>query len=251
MPADYDALAWFYDRYWRTRYHEAATIALTRLLYDYIPAGSRVLDLCCGTGHLLGELVNRGYRVTGLDRSREMLRTARQSHVDVPLICADARNYALSGFDAAISTFDSLNHLLTIDALTDAFRCTHHALRPGGLFVFDINTEEAYAREWGKSAAIVDEDAAVFIRGDYDSHTRIGRTLITAFRSNGNGDSHSTCRWHRADIELHQRCYACEEVLTALHAAGFRDSDMTSIAASDAGMTGDIAVGRRFFRAAS
>ncbi len=247
MLAEYDALAWFYDRYWRTRYHEAATIALTRLLYDHIPAGSRVLDLCCGTGHLLGELVNRGYRVIGLDRSREMLRTARQSHAAVPLICADARNYALSGFDAAVSTFDSLNHLLTVDALTDAFRCTHHALRPGGLFVFDINTEDAYAREWGKSAAIVDEDAAVFIRGDYDDHARIGRTLITAFRPNGNCDS----AWHRTDIELHQRCYTCEEVETALHTAGFRNSNITTITASDAGMTGDIAIGRRFFRAAS
>ncbi len=250
MPADYDALAWFYDRYWRTRYHEAATIALARLLYDHVPAGSRVLDLCCGTGHLLGELVNRGYRVTGLDRSREMLRTARQSHgAAVSLICADARNYALSGFDAAVSTFDSLNHLLSVDALTDAFRCTHHALRPGGLFVFDINTDEAYAREWGKSAAIVDEDAAVFIRGDYDDSARIGRTLITAFRSNGHGAS--TSAWHRADIELHQRCYTCEEVETALRTAGFRDSDITTLAASDAGMTGDIGVGRRFFRAVS
>ena len=32
-----------------------------------------VLDLCCGTGLLAGELIARGYRVVGVDASEAML----------------------------------------------------------------------------------------------------------------------------------------------------------------------------------
>lgn len=239
MAADYDALAWFYQRYWRTCYHEPARAALTRLLYNDLPSGSRVLDLCCGTGHLTSELVARGYRVTGLDRSLEMLRFARQSVPEAQLVCADARQYSLRGFDAAVSTFDSVNHLLSPEALMAAFRCTAEALRPGGLFVFDTNMEDAYEYEWGKTSAIVDADAALFIRGGYDHHSRLGKTIITTFRLDGG--------WSRADVELVQRCHMSDEVNGALAAAGFRA--ITCVSAADAGMTGQIAAGRSFYRA--
>jgi hypothetical protein len=107
------------------------------------------------------------------------------------------------------------------------------------VFVFDINTEDAYACEWGKASAIVDEDAALFIRGGYDDRSRLGQTIITMFRLDA--------EWSRTDVELLQRCHAREEVTAALTAAGFEA--IISMCASDAGMNGDIAVGRRFFRA--
>ena len=37
-----------------------------------------VLDLCCGTGLLAGELIARGYRVVGVDASEAMLALARE-----------------------------------------------------------------------------------------------------------------------------------------------------------------------------
>ena len=38
-----------------------------------------MLDLCCGTGLLAGELVARGYRVVGVDASEAMLALARDA----------------------------------------------------------------------------------------------------------------------------------------------------------------------------
>jgi predicted TPR repeat methyltransferase len=47
-------------------------------LWTADPAGVRsVLDLCCGTGLLAGELIARGYRVVGVDESEAMLTVAR------------------------------------------------------------------------------------------------------------------------------------------------------------------------------
>ena len=46
-------------------------------LWSTDPAGVRfVLDLCCGTGLLAGELTARGYRVVGVDASDAMLALA-------------------------------------------------------------------------------------------------------------------------------------------------------------------------------
>ena len=48
-------------------------------LWSTDPQGVRsVLDLCCGTGLLAGELIARGYRVAGVDAADAMLALARK-----------------------------------------------------------------------------------------------------------------------------------------------------------------------------
>ncbi|MBI3802463.1 MAG: class I SAM-dependent methyltransferase [Nitrospirae bacterium] len=201
----YDRLAWFYHRYWGARYHAAAFPVIERLFLTRMSADAALLDLCCGTGHLTQRLVDRGYRVTGIDASEPMLRFARAALPKSDFIAADARAFSLaSHFQGALSTFDSLNHLLSSDALTLAFRNVHAALRPGGLFLFDLNMEEAYRSEWGKASAIVEEDHLCIVQGGYDSTRRIGRTEITLF--------HRADLWQRAEITLLQKCHSPEEV---------------------------------------
>jgi ubiquinone/menaquinone biosynthesis C-methylase UbiE len=47
---------------------------------EAIPAGSRVLDMPCGTGRMTRILVERGYRVTAADISEAMLDRARENY---------------------------------------------------------------------------------------------------------------------------------------------------------------------------
>jgi hypothetical protein len=63
-PAGYDCIGWFYDRYWRTAYTRFLP-ALDRLVLSRLGKGSRILDLCCGTGQLAAALCRRGFFVTG------------------------------------------------------------------------------------------------------------------------------------------------------------------------------------------
>ena len=72
-----------------------------------------VLDLCCGTGLLAGELIARGYRVVGVDASDAMLALARKRlGPEMALSRTTLPDLTVEGvFDAAVCTFDGLNYL--------------------------------------------------------------------------------------------------------------------------------------------
>jgi len=238
---DYDGFAWFYDRYWARRYHEVAIPALEKLLLTRLLPGSPVLDLCCGSGHLSRHLVGRGFIVTGLDGSEELLKYARANVPAGRFLAGDARRFSMPGeFQAALCTFDSLNHVLEREALTAVFANVGDALRPGGEFLFDLNMEEAYRTMWGRMSAEVEPDNVCIVRGRYLAEERLGRTKITTFRlADG---------WKRADTVLYQRCYSSEEVLASLEEAGFKDV-LVYDARRDLQIVDDIGVGRMFFLA--
>ncbi len=237
----YDRLAWFYNKYWGAHYHGLALAVLDKILLRDLPAAAHILDLCCGTGHLTQALARRGYRVTGVDASQEMLRYARENVPAAEFIAADARDFSFRlEFDAVISTCESLIHILNLEELVVVFRNIYAALRKGGTFVFDLNMEEAYQSQWQKSSAVVEEDNACIVRGGYSPAERTGRTDITLFRLEE--------KWHRVDLTLFQKCYTLEEIRSALENVAF-----CNIAAYDAGkdleMPGDLGIGRSFFLA--
>ncbi len=215
--ADYDAIAGFYRKHWCGHFHTGLTAMLERVLLARLPEGARVLDLCCGTGAVAGYLVRRGFPVTGVDASEEMLRYARREVPEGEFLVANAEAFRLPPvFHGAICTFDSCSYFLNQEALVSVFRNVHDALRPGGRFAFDLSLEAAYKTEWQQSCSIVEPDEACFVRGSYDEGERLGRTLITTFQRNG--------AWQRTDVEFLARCHAPEEVLLALRAAGFAES---------------------------
>lgn len=238
-PAAYQGLGWFYDRYWR-EYGEAAAPALDRLLVSRLPRGARILDLCCGVGQIVADLSRRGFRVTGLDGSPDMLRFARRNNPAGALVAADARCFGFRPcFDAVLCTFDSLNHLLTLEEVEAALRNVRAALAPGGLFIFDILTDDAYRREWGKSSTIVEPDHFCYVRGRYDPSLRLGVTEITTFRLE--------IGWFRQDLTVYQRCYTRAEMRAALTAAGFTSIQVHP--AKSLGVSGRLSIGRVYFAA--
>lgn len=237
---DYDPFAWFYNRYWGSTFADRFLAVIEQLLLSHLPEGARVLDLCCGTGQLAGVLSDQGFRVTGLDASEAMLAMARENAAGVEFILGDARRFALPAhFHGVLSTFDSLNHLMTLDDLTWAFRNVHSALLDGGRFLFDLNMEEGYRARWRGSSAMVEADNVCAVRAAFDPEGKIGRNEITMFRLDGD-------RWRRSDVTLTQRCYTGEEVRGALAQAGFVEIAERE-AERDLGLTGNV--GRTFFLA--
>ena len=103
--AFYDRHAPYYDR-GRFTHH---TVAEVDFLLDVLglPAGAAIADVGCGTGRHAIELATRGYRVTGIDISAQMLlqamRKARAANVEVEWRHADAAASIPRGpFDAAL-----------------------------------------------------------------------------------------------------------------------------------------------------
>ncbi len=109
-----------------------------------------VLDIACGTGTVDEILSDRGYSVTGVDLSEDMIAVARQKaearHYNIAYHVQNAAELQLAGqFDLAISLFDSLNYITDEAELSEAIvRIGQHVV-PGGYFIFDVNTEYALA----------------------------------------------------------------------------------------------------------
>jgi SAM-dependent methyltransferase len=117
---------------------------------------SRILDLACGTGTLSLALAKRGYEVIGIDISEEMLTLAREKQDNASLTLQwhrdDMRYFLLDEpVDVVLCHYDSLNHLSNESELRAAFLQVSQALKPGGLFVFDLNTLDNYQTFWDGS----------------------------------------------------------------------------------------------------
>ena len=212
--SDYDRFAWFYNRYWGPEFSSPALAIYNILLFPHIQEGGRILDLCCGTGQISAGLSERGYQVTGLDGSAAMLRFARENAPGVEFIHGDARTFQLpQTFDCVISAFDSLNHVMALDELTTVFRRVYEALTEDGIFLFDLNIEDA-SELAGNTLDIVEEDHVCIVRSSYNHLKKLKRYDVTMFQLELEA-------WQRTDLTLYQRYYGINDVLGALADAGF------------------------------
>src|SRR4051794_22373065 len=90
--SSYDPIAGMYHKLWADWYLPAALPALELLFFSKVPQGSRVLDVCCGSGHVTRELIRRGYAVTAVDASAELIALAKRDWPGVDWRVQDARN---------------------------------------------------------------------------------------------------------------------------------------------------------------
>jgi SAM-dependent methyltransferase len=213
----YDNFAWLYDRDF-TDFARAIFPFLKNMAGDRLPDGARVLDVCCGTGQLAKILTDSGYKVTGIDGSRQMLKIARTNAPDARFITADARSFRLPAeYDAVFSTFDALNHIMSLEELQQVFVNVSRCLRKGGIFIFDLNTEYLFENNW-KSLQQIREapDCLYTVQADYKKEERLGEFNCSIFRRKARG-------WQRTNINLTERYYPPAEVKKALKQSGFKN----------------------------
>jgi SAM-dependent methyltransferase len=113
-------------------------------LKSIIPAGSKILDLGCGPGLYTKRLSDAGYDVTGMDYSKRSIAYAKEHDIRTEYIY---RNYLEMNYSEA---FDVITLIycdyaaLTPDERKVLLAKIHHALRPNGLFIFDVSTERIF-----------------------------------------------------------------------------------------------------------
>lgn len=166
--------------------------------------GGRTLDLGCGTGNSTAPLVARGVPVEGLDASEAMLAVARAKLPDTPFHVGHFETFRLpAAFELVYSVFDSLNNLLSEDALLEACRNVRDHLVPGGVFVFDANTELAMRDLWdGGRVEGWAGDVFYSWRHEYDPSS--GLAYVEALCSSPTGtfvERHAERGYSPADLE--------------------------------------------------
>ncbi|MCY3700385.1 MAG: class I SAM-dependent methyltransferase [Gemmatimonadetes bacterium] len=234
----YDPFARIYDRHWGFFATNVYPI-LDDLVLGKLPPGCAVLDLCCGTGQLAAELSRQGFLTTGLDGSEAMVEIARKNAPDVEFVVQDARNIALPRrFSAVFSTFDSLNHVMSLGELEQVFEGVFAVLEDGGYFLFDLNMEEGYRSRWRGSFAYVEEDHVCAGRSSHDANEKTGRLDVTLLEPKGSG-------WERIDFSLTQRWYEEDEIRERLRRVGFEE--LQSVDGNELVAEGTSHEGRMFF----
>jgi SAM-dependent methyltransferase len=213
---NYDSFAQIYNRHWGPQYAEVALETLHPLLAK-LPAGGKILDLCCGSGQTSHKLADRGFAVTGIDNSPSLISLAEKNAPNALFKVADARHFTVPvGFHAVISLSDSLNHLLTMADLLSAFASVARCLLPDGSFFFDLNLAHKYETSWAGSMSIVEDDAvcAIVVKSNIQEQMA---TFDAATFTKAHGI------WTREDAHLRQTWYEPERVRDALQETGFVD----------------------------
>lgn len=216
----YEALAPFYDAYTCSYDHERWLGNLESVAVEAGLRGHRLLDVACGTGKSFMPMLARGYEVTACDMSPAMIERARLrsglSPTDV--FVADMRDLPVLGaFDLATCLDDSLNYLLSGEELERALAGIARNLRPGGIFVFDLNSLAVYERLFSQDS-VFDNDEALFCwRGGGSGSVAPGarcEATIEVFSEAESGD------WTRTSSRHVQRHHQSALVLELLSTAG-------------------------------
>ncbi len=182
-----------------------------------------VLDLACGTGNVTVELARRGYDMTGIDLSEEMLCIARDKcdserfRHGVLLVRQNMADFELYGtVNGVVCCLDSLNYLLTTDELKRTFLHVYNYLDEGGVFVFDMNTPYKFENIYADNSYIL-EDEGVFCawQNEYSEKTKKCRFYLSVFEEAPNG------QWERFDEIQTERCYSMRTVKKLLSECGF------------------------------
>jgi len=186
-----------------------------------IPTPGKLLDVACGEGSFALSMAKSGWQVTGIDQSEEMLRLAKhrakQAQAPITFIKHDMRFLDFSDeFDLATCWFDSLNYMLTTDDLQSTFNNIARALKPGGWFLFDMNTTYGLAVHWQKEKCYVQQETPDLLelhRTDYDFENHIATLNITWFVREGQ-------IWQKFEEEHLERAFSIQEIVNCLEYAG-------------------------------
>lgn len=174
----YNEFAYFYDELNAAADYDALYLYVTGELaaHGIAPGDGQLADFGCGTGELTLMLAQAGYDVIGIDQSEEMLSVLRDKADElglgdrVLLLRQDLLQLDLYGtIRAAVSTFDTFNHIGPLDRFEQAIAKAAFFMEKGGVFLFDLNTPYKHAEVLGNETFDLDaEDAFCHWRNHYD-----------------------------------------------------------------------------------
>lgn len=196
----YTTLAEYYDRIYHFVDYEKQANYFVELIDKFkLSKGRKILDVCCGTGTHIGLLGNRGFEVTGVDISREMLTQASKKYPNIKFIEGDMRKLELGEkFDIIICFFNSILYNETLVELRTTLFNFHNHLYPGGILLFDMVDKEIGIDSKKETFIYEDEDIKITFSPQwvYNTHQDI-MDLNVWFTIERTGNTEKLFDYHR------------------------------------------------------
>ncbi len=148
----FNRYARYYDLFYRKKKYKRECEFLERIVWKYAPLPPKtILDLGCGTGGHMIPLAQRGYELSGVDRSGAMLKVAegkfKKTGIKASLRKAQLSDFHLrKKFDVILSMFSVVDYLVRDKDLKGTLACVGRHMKSSSLFVFDFWNADAVER---------------------------------------------------------------------------------------------------------
>lgn len=149
MAQPHDNSAKYYDFVFQRRFganYSALTQNNLSRIRSLAPKG-KILDFGAGTGRISIPLAMDDYEVTAIDCSAQMLEELKRKAHDLNLNIATHQSLTdviSQDFDISLAIFTVLAYIKTESELKAVFENIFNLLKPGGLFMFDLEHREGY-----------------------------------------------------------------------------------------------------------
>jgi SAM-dependent methyltransferase len=224
----YHKFAYVYDRLMEDAPYDQWIEFIERVTAEYGHSIGRIVDLGCGTGAISIPLAQKGYQVTGIDLSADMLsianEKARSLHLNINLVEQDITELSLpEEMDTIVCFCDSLNYVIEEQHIRTVFKRVYNQLRPGGLFLFDCHTLYKLEHVFGENTfGSNDEDLSFLWNCTYDQAQHIVEHDLSFFLRENDG------RYQRFDEQHTQKGYSKVELTSWLQKVGFELKEVTA-----------------------
>ena len=143
MRNSYDYIADQWHSNFRGQSYVDRVLGYVDLVLGGLQSGAKVLDLGCGTGNPIAKyIVEKGFRVTGVDQSEKMLEIAKNVVPEAEFIHSDMVDIQFIDKFAAAIAWDSVFHVER-KYHSAIFRKLANSLEPGGRLLLSVGGSDA------------------------------------------------------------------------------------------------------------
>lgn len=207
----YHEFAKWYDKMMRSVDYDNWVAYIISIIEKY---NCRSIYECgCGTGNIAIRLARKGYSVVASDISEYMLVEARnkmmKNGLRFPLLQQDMSSINIhKPVDAIVSACDGVNYLT--DSPDAFFASAYHALKPGGVLLFDVSSQYKLT-ELLKNSSFCDtgDDWAYICDCENTDNSELLNMYLTCFVKEGHG-------YRRFEERHTQRAYSADYLIQLL-----------------------------------
>ncbi|MCH7973180.1 MAG: class I SAM-dependent methyltransferase [Bacteroidetes bacterium] len=179
---------------------------------------SKILDLACGAGRHSIEFAKKGFLLTAVDLSENLLNNAKvnaqNAEVDIDFIRADIRDFYIDDkFDLVLNLFTSFGYFESDEENFKVFKSAYDHLNENGFFIFDYFNKKYLEENLIPNSSLRIEDGEIIQKRRIEKGRVIKDIII---KKNGNE------KYFKESVKI----YSLDEIKSKLELTKFNIKDI-------------------------